>query len=204
MLKWRATVIWQEHVHAPHVVKIAKLERYRVTFFDPQDTHIDSGLDGMAELWFRDKCHFDTTVGREAALEILADRFNEYADMGKGAWLSVTEHVNVDGHTHRDTTKLVYFVKRRSEIDRSHLDKYRLDVHIANVAAGIDSTPSAVRYRLDLVNPKRNMAYDSIGQPAFDSTDARFDDLQCFEPDGFGELVSPLLASRGHELCIVD
>ena len=82
----------------------------------------------MAELWFRDKGHFDTTVGLEAAPEIFADRFNEYADMGKGAWLSVTEHVNVDGHTHRDMTKLVYFVKRRSEIDRSDLDKYWLDV----------------------------------------------------------------------------
>ncbi len=216
MLKWTATVIRQEHVShdelvrvwehvdAPHVVKIAKPERYRITFFDPQDTPYDPGLDGMAELWFRDKNHFDTMVGREAASEILADGFNEYADMGKGTWLSVTEHVNLDGPTDRDMTKLVYFVKRRPEIDRSELDKYWLDVHIANVAAAVNRTPSAVRYSVDLVNPKRDMVYDGIAQLTFDSTDARFDDLQGFEPDGFGELVKPLLAARGRELRIVD
>ena len=154
MLKWTATVrrqehvshdelvdVW-EHVHAPHVVKIAKPERYRITFFDSQDAPYDPGLDGMAELWFRDKGYFDTTVGREAAREILADGFNEYAGTGKGTWLSVTDHVNVDCPTDRDMTKLVYFVKRRPEIDRSDLDKYSLNVHVANVAAAVNRTPT--------------------------------------------------------------
>ena len=215
MLKWTATVIRQEHVshdelvdvwehvHAPHVAKVAKPVRYRVTFFDPQDTPDDPGLDGMAELWFRDQRHFDTMMGREAGPEILADRFSEYADLSKVAWLSVTEHVNVDGPTHRDMTKLVYFVKRRPEIDRSDLDQYWLDVHVPNVAAAVSRTPSAVRYSVDLVT-KRDMVYDGIAQLTFDSTDARFHELQGFEPDGFGELVKPLLVARGRELRIVD
>ena len=106
MLKWTGTVIRQQH--APDVVKIAKPERYRITFFDSQDAPYDPRLDGMAELWFRDKGYFDNTVGREAASEIFADGCNEYAGKGKGTWLSVTDHVNVDGHTDRDMTKRLF------------------------------------------------------------------------------------------------
>src|ERR1043166_1035380 len=123
--------VW-EGVHDPHVVKIARPERYRITFFDPQQTADDPGLDGMAELWFRDKHHFDTTIGRAAPPEIMADRFNDYADFSKGAWLAVTEHVNVDGPTTRDTTKLVYFVKRRAggECFALHRDGWGIHVGI--------------------------------------------------------------------------
>src|SRR4051812_27428397 len=135
-------------VHAPHVVKIAQPERYRITFFDPQQTADDPGLDGMAELWFRDKRHFNTTIGRDAPPEIMDDHFNEYADFSKGAWLSVTEHLNVDGPTTRDTTKLVYFVKRREGVERSALDRYWLDTHVPNVAAALRRTPSARRYTI--------------------------------------------------------
>ena len=81
MLKVIATVVRRAHlsheelvkvwegVHAPHVVKIAQPERYRITFFDPQQAVDDPGLDGMAELWFRDKRHFDTTIGRGRRLK---------------------------------------------------------------------------------------------------------------------------------------
>ena len=62
--------VW-ETVHAPHVVKIAKPERYRITFFEQPEAGDEPGqasdqapgLDGMAELWFRDKQHYDTTIG---------------------------------------------------------------------------------------------------------------------------------------------
>ncbi len=195
--------IWEE-VHAPHVVKIAQPKRYRITFFEPQQSSDDPGLDGMAELWFRDKRHFDTSIGREAPPEIMADRFSEYADLTKGAWLSVTEHINVDGPTSRDTTKLVYFVKRRTGIERSHLDQYWLNTHVPNVAAAIRRTPSAMRYTVDLVDPARERVYDGVAQISINGPDASFSDLQGFEPDGFGELVEPLLMARGHEIRIVD
>ena len=194
--------VWEE-VHAPHVKKIAQPERYRLTFFDPQPTADDPGFDGMAELWFRDQRHFDTTIGREAPPEIMADRFHEYADFSKGTWLSVTEHVNVDGPTTRDTTKLVYFVKRREGIERSALDRYWLDTHVPNVAAAIRRTPSARRYTVDLVDPARERVYDGIAQISLDGPHPSFSDLRDFEPDGFGELIQPLLMSRGHEIRIV-
>ena len=195
--------VW-ERVHAPHVVKIAKPVRYRITFFDPQQTPDDPGLDGMAELWFRDKRHFDTTIGREAPPEIMADRFNEYADFNKGAWLSVSEHVNVDGPTTQDTTKLVYFVKRREGIERSTLDQYWLETHVPNVVAALRQTPIARRYSVDLVDPARDRVYDGIAQISLDGPNPSFSDVRNYEPDGFSELVQPLLISRGHEIRIVE
>jgi hypothetical protein len=194
--------VW-ERVHTPHVVKIAQPERYRITFFDAQQVADDPGLDGMAELWFRDKRHFDTTIGREAPPEIMADRFNEYADFNKGAWLSVTEHINVDGPTTRDTTKLVYFVKRRAGVERSVLDQYWLDTHVPNVAAAIRRTPGARRYTVDLVDPARERIYDGIAQISLDGPHPSFSDVRDYVPDRFSELIQPLLMSRGHEVRIV-
>ena len=192
-----------ENVHAPHVVKIAKPERYRITFFDPRQAEDDPGFDGMAELWFRDKHHFDTGIGRNAPPEIMDDRFSDYADMNKGAWLSVTEHVNVDGPATRDTTKLVYFVKRREGIDRSHLDHYWLETHVPNVAAAVERTPSAMRYTVDLVDPAKERVYDGIAQICLEGENPSFADIKDYEPDGFGDLVQPMFISHGHEIRIV-
>jgi hypothetical protein len=83
----------------------------------------------------------------------MADRFQEYADFSKGTWLSVTERVNVEGPTTRDTTKLGYCVKRREGVERAALDHYWLGTHVPNVAAEIRRTPGARRYTVDLVDP---------------------------------------------------
>jgi hypothetical protein len=109
----------------------------------------------MAELWFRDKQHFETTNGRNAPPEILADRFNEYADFTKVTWLSVTEHVNLDGPTTRETTKLVHFVKRRDGIGRAAFEKCWREIHIPNVLGALRRTPTARRYTVDLVDSAR-------------------------------------------------
>ena len=195
--------VW-EGVHAPHVVKLAQPLRYRITFFDPQQTPDDPGLDGMAELWFRDKRHFDTTIGREAPPAIMADRFNEYADFSKGAWLSVTEHVNVDGPTTRETTKLVYFINRREGIERSTLDRFWLETHVPNVVAALRRTPTARRYTVDLVDPTRERVYDGIAQISLEGPHPSFADVKDYKPDGFEELVQPMLIARGHEIRIID
>lgn len=194
--------VW-EGVHAPHVKQIAQPERYRITFFNPQRTADDPGLDGMAELWFRDKRHFDTTIGREAPPEIMDDRFNEYADFNKGAWLFVTEHINVDGPTTRETTKLVYFVKRKEGVERAALDRYWLDVHVPNVAAALRRTPNARRYTVDLVDPVRDRVYDGIAQISLEGQNPSFADVRDYVPDEFDKLIQPLLMARGHEVRIV-
>jgi hypothetical protein len=194
--------VWEE-VHAPHVVKIVKPERYRITFFDEQNTPDDPGYDGMAELWFRDKDHFNNGIGRNAPPEVMDDHFSDYADLTKGIWLSVTEHINVDGPITRDTTKLVYFVKRRPSTERSHLDTYWIDTHVPNVVSAIERTPQAKRYTVDLVDPAKDQPYDGIAQICIDGDNPSFTDMKDYEPDGFGDLVEPMFIARGHEVRIL-
>lgn len=198
-----------EHIHAPHVVSLVKPERYRITFFDPPSDSANADSrppDGMAELWFRDREHFETTIGRQAPPNIDADKFSTYATIQPGCNLFVTEHLNVDGPTTRDTTKLTFFIKRRQGIERAHLDDYWLNVHVPNVVAAINNTPDAVRYSVDLVDlddAERERAYDGVAQICIDHPNATFADIQGYEPDGFGELVEPMLVCSGYEVRIV-
>lgn len=195
--------VW-EQVHAPHVVKMANPLRYRITFFDPQQTPEDSGLDGMAELWFRNKEHYDNTIGRKAPPEILADRFNEYADFSKGSWLPVIEHVNIDGSTTSETTKLVFFIKRREGIDRSALDQYWLETHVPNVVSVLRLNPTTRRYIVDLVDSSRERSYDGIAQISLDGPHSISADVKGYKPNKFVELVRPMMIARGHEIQIID
>ena len=198
--------VWEE-VHAPHVVKIIKPERYRITFFDEQATPDDPGYDGMAELWFRDKDHFNNGIGRNAPAEVMDDHFSDYADLTKGIWLPVVEHINVDGPITRDTTKLVYFVKRRPSTERSHLDVYWINTHVPNVVSAFGRSPQAKRYTVDLVdlsNSTKTQPYDGIAQICMEGDNPRFADMNDYEPDGFADLVEPMLIARGHEVCIIS
>ena len=150
--------------------------------------------------------HFETTIGRQAPPNIDADKFSTYATIQPGCNLFVTEHLNVDGPTTRDTTKLVFFIKRRQGIERAHLDDYWLKVHVPNVVAAINNTPDAVRYSVDLVDlddAERERAYDGVAQICIDHPNATFADIQGYEPDGFGELVEPMLVCSGYEVRIV-
>ena len=216
MLKFMATVqrlnhvsheelihMW-ENVHAPHIVDLVKPERYRITFFDTAADSGDSHPDGMAELWFRDMRHFETSIGREAPPNIDADNFSKYGAIQKGCNLFTNEHLNVAGPTSQDTTKLVFFVKRREGIKRTHLDDYWLKVHVPNVIAAINTTADAVRYSVDLVDTTEERAYDGVAQIWIDHPNATFADIQGYEPDDFGELVEPMLVVSGHEVRIVD
>lgn len=216
MIKVLATVIRRPHVsheelvkvwetvHAPHVVKIAQPERYRITFFDQRAEEDDPGLDGMAELWFRDTQHYDTGIGRNAPPEIMDDGFSDYADIGKGTWLTVTEHVIVDGPTTRETTKFTFFVKRREGVARETLQQYWLNTHVPNVAAAIRRTAHARRYTVNLVDGGKERLYDGIAHIWLDGHNPSLADLAGLAPDDFPHLVRPLLLSRGHEIRIVD
>ena len=195
--------VW-ETVHAPHVVRIAKPERYRITFFDQPGAGDDPGLDGMAELWFRDEQHYDTTIGRHAPPEIMDDRFSDYADITKGNWLTVTEHLNVDGPTSRATTKFTFFVKRQAGVARAELDRHWLETHVPNVAAAVERTPDARRYTVNLVDPAKERRYDGIAQLWLDGDHSSPPELVGLEPDGFLDLVQTPLMARGHEIRIVE
>ena len=55
---------------------------------------------------------------------------------------------------------------------------------------------------IDLTDSER--AYDGVAQICIDHPNATFADIQGYEPDGFGELVEPMLVISGHEVHIVD
>ena len=76
------------------------------------------------------------------------------------------------------------------------MDDYWLNVHVPNVVAAINNTPDAVRYSVDLVDlddSERERTYDGVAQICIDHPNATFADIQGYEPDGFGELVEPML-----------
>ena len=219
MLKFVATVrrlghvsheelidVWK-HKHAPHIVALVRPERYRISFFDqPRESDENSSEvpDGMAELWFKDMDHFDGSIGRGAPPNIDADNFSKYGAIQKGCNLFTIEHLNVDGRTNESTTKLVFFVKRKDGIERAHFDDYWLNVHIPNVTSSIEKTSVAKRYTVDFVDRSTERTYDGIAQIYIDRAGATFSDIEGYEPDGFGELVKPMLVVTGHEVKIVE
>ena len=56
---------------------------------------------------------------------------------------------------------------------------------------------------VDLTDSERECAYDGVAQICIDHRNATFADIQWYEPDGFGELVEPMLVISGHEVHIV-
>ena len=101
-------------------------------------------------------------------------------------------------------SKLVYFIKRREGIERSTLDRFWLETHVPNVVAALRRTPTARRYTVDLVDPTRERVYDGIAQISLEGPHPSFADVKDYKPDGFEELVQPMLIARGHEIRIID
>ena len=54
---------------------------------------------------------------------------------------------------------------------------------------------------VDLTDSERT--YDGVAQICIDHPNATFADIQGYEPNGFGELVEPMLVISGHEVHIV-
>jgi hypothetical protein len=211
MLKWIVAVrrkdgvsheelvdVW-EHIHVPHVRELAKPVRYLVTFFDPDQPDVD--CDGMAELTFRDEAHFDDTVGRKAGPNRNADGFSRYVS-GLPIQLITDERINVDAETTRDDLKISYFARRRSGVSVEAFHEHWLGVHLPNVKAAVERTPSAVRYVVNLSRSDSQSSFDGMAAIWFRDPAATFLDLGLTD-DGFLDLVGDSLTVRGHELVVV-
>lgn len=190
--------VWEE-IHAPHVNELLQPERYKITFFGSADTFPHPGADGMAELWFRDEQHFRSAM---AQADIGTDGFGDYADYAKVFWYPVIEYLNVDGSTSRETTKLVYFLKRKEGVDRSEFHQVWLDVHLPNVAAAVLAAPQAKRYTVSLVTSAEELAYDGVAQIWMEGKEPSITDLR-LEPDAFSDLIGVLHGCRSHEFSVV-
>jgi hypothetical protein len=57
---------------------------------------------------------------------------------------------------------------------------------------------------VNLVDPARERVYDGIAQISLEGLHPSFADVKDYKPDGFEELVQPMLIARGHEVRIID
>jgi hypothetical protein len=188
-----------EHVHVPHVRELVKPVGYRVTFFDPGQPDVD--CDGMAELTFRDEKHFDETVGRNAGPNVAADGFNRFAAR-LPIQLFTDERINVDKGASRDDVKISYFARCRAGVSAEDFHKHWIGVHLPNVKAAVERTPSAVRYVVNLSRAGSPSSFDGMAAIWFRDPAATFLDLGLTD-DGFLEFVGESLTVRGHELVVV-
>lgn len=188
-----------EHTHIPHVRELAQPVRYRVTFFDPGQPDVD--CDGMAELTFRDQAHFDDTVGHNAGPNVGRDGFGQLVS-SYPIRLFADEHVNVDGDTTRDDLKISYFAKRRPDVSVEAFHEHWLGVHVPNVKAAVERTPSAVRYVVNLARAGSPSSFDGMAAIWFRDPAATFTDLGLSD-DGFLAMVGENLTVQGHELVVV-
>jgi hypothetical protein len=211
MLKWIVAVkrrdgvsheelvdFW-EHTHIPHVRELARPVGYRVTFFDPGQPEVD--CDGMAELTFRDEAHFDSTVGRNAPPNLRADGFSRFSS-SLPIQLFTDERVNVDGETTRHDLKISFFATRRAGVTVDAFHEHWLGVHLPNVKAAVERTPSAVRYVVNLSRPGSPSSFDGMAAIWFRDPAATFTDLGLTD-DGYVGLIGDSLTVRGHELIAV-
>ena len=212
MLKWIATVKrrpgverealfdhW-EHKHAPNVVRLFQPDQYRITFFDPED---DGGIamDGMAEIWFRDRAHFERSIGPDMPLARETDGFGKYSNYEDGFALLTSERIAVDGAVGPEDTKLTFFVKRRQEVTQEALFHYWTANHMPLVKREVERSPDALRYTVALAEQGREGPYDGMAAIWFRNADAQLDDLRR-TPDGFRDLQSFIIV-RGREIAIV-
>ena len=212
MLKWIVTVKrrpgverealfehWQ-HKHAPNVVSLFQPEKYCITFFDPDD---DGGIamDGMAEIWFRDRAHFERSIGPDIPLARETDGFGEYSNYEDGFGLLTSEHIRVDGAVGPDDTKLNFFVKRREGVTQAALFEYWTTIHMPTVSRAVEQSPDALRYTVALADQGRDGLYDGMASIWFRNADAQLADLRR-QPDGFRDLQS-FMTVRGREIAVV-
>jgi uncharacterized protein (TIGR02118 family) len=130
---------WLNH-HAPLVIKIPGLKRYRISLAAvPQD----STFDGVAELWFDDAAALAQGFAGEAGKMARADGTEHTTRIER---LHVQEHPFVDtGSAPR--FKLVAALKRRADLDRAAFKAWWLEKHAPLVVA----FPELARYQVNIV-----------------------------------------------------
>ena len=130
---------WLTH-HAPLVVKVLGLKRYRISLAAvPQD----STFDGVAELWFDDAQALAQGFAGAAGQRARADGAEHTTRIER---LHVEEHPFVDTGT-APRFKLVAALKRRADLDRAAFKAWWLEKHAPLVVA----FPELARYQVNLV-----------------------------------------------------
>lgn len=192
-------------VHVPHIMGIAEPLRYVLTFFDPPPGGQEPQYDGMAEIWFRDRDHYETTMGRSAPPTLGADHFVEYFDTETYRQFLAEEHVIVDGPAAPPSRKLSAFVRRRPAVGADELRHCWLTEHAPNVAAAVQQTAGALRYVVS-VAVDDGASFAGLAEISFADAAAAAAGLGPVAPDRFRDLIEPndLLLLTGPELIMVE
>ena len=162
---------WEQQ-HAPAMAAAFKPLRYAITTFVGREGRTPPAFDGIEELWFRDRAHYEQAMGPQAASDrpLVAagdDAFLGMLDANRCFRLLTTELVSVeDAPVSRDNQKVVLFVRRLETVEPQHFfDEWR-DNHSGNVAAGFKGRDGAMRYVVTLADENGSRgAFD--GFPVF-------------------------------------
>jgi uncharacterized protein (TIGR02118 family) len=152
---------WLNH-HAPLVVKVPGLKRYRISLpAVPQD----STFDGVAELWFDDAEALAQGFAGEAGKRARADGAEYTSRIER---LHVEEHPFVDSGT-APRFKLMAALKRRADLDRAAFKTWWLEKHAPLVVA----FPELARYQVNLVPAGEEEGFaDGVAEVCFNDLKA--------------------------------
>ncbi len=192
-----------EHAHAPFVARHAEPERYLITFFEGRVDGSESPYDGLVEMWFRDREHSDAWYhGSQRG----SDGFGEFTDSSVGFRLATTEYLMVDGDENRDNEKVIYLVKRRSDVLPAQFFHHWREIHAPNVRAGVERTDGCLRYTVSHANLGEVGTYDGVAEIWWRDDEARQRGLEGVEEDGFGRLIDrdSTVVLLGHEFAVVE
>lgn len=187
-----------EHVHAPHVRDLVQPLHYHITFFHGDDP----ALDGIAELWLRDRAHLEEFWGPNPHPHIGDDGFANYIDPTKTRGILTDEFVQVNGSA--AGTKLTGLVKAAEGQERSHVFDQWLRVHAPNFCRAVAKRHGVTRYVVNQAT-NANAPYDGAAEVWGESADAINATLALLEEDGFAALLDPAETQLflGRELHII-
>lgn len=144
--------LW-EQVHAPALAAVAKPLRYAVTTFEGREGRTPPAFDGIEELWFRDRAHYEQGMGNDAPPVTGDKRFQAMLDPNRCFRLLTTEVIPVDdAPITRENEKVVLFVRRLDTVAPDHFFNEWRDIHSHNVAAGFQGKDGALRYVVTLAD----------------------------------------------------
>ncbi len=203
-----------EHRHAPALAAAVQPLRYAITTFVGREGRTQPAYDGIEELWFRDRAHFEAAMGEASFRAPGDDQFQAMLDPNRCFYLVTTEIIPVnDEPVSRDNEKVVLFVRRLDTVaPKRFFDEWR-DTHSHNVAAGFQGKDGAMRYVVTFAdeNGERG-AFD--GFPVFwwrdaasrtAPADAARSGSGTASDDGFDDLCAVgTLRLIGHEFYVVS
>jgi len=191
---------WQT-AHMPAVIRHVQPDRYRVTFFEP-----DNGpqFDGMATLWFEDAQRAKRWYTTSDLVTTLEDGFFELTDQ-QPVVLVCEEFVIVDGPAPAEAVKVTGLLHAKPEVDREIFYRSWLEDHAPNVAETLASTEGGLRYVVSHATLGGSKPeYAGLAEVYYTDADAASAHMRKLRPDGFAKYTERADFLNGYEVVGID